>query len=307
MLQIIHFLAFLLVTGLAIYFTVKVIYHRCLYIRLGKKTPFHNAWTERLSAVLWQVFGQKKLLKDRRSGAMHVVLFYGFIVLQFGALDIIYKGLSGNALPIPGYPIFLIIQEITVSLVLVAVGYAFYRRYIEKLKRLKKGWKPSLVLFFIFFLMLSVLFTTGFDHLRHDEEAAGYGPVSSLIAFGFAGLSDQAAVGLYYVSWWAHLLILLAFALYIPQSKHFHLITAPINIFLRRTEPAGKLRTVDLEDEQAESFGVGRIEDFERKQLLDLYACVECGRCTHMCPASATGKFLSPMHLITKMRDHLTE
>ena len=67
---------------------------------------------------------------------------------------------------------------------------------------------------------------------------------------------------------------------------------------------AGK---IDFTDETKESYGVGKIEDFRRSQLVDLYACVECGRCTNMCPASGTGKMLSPMDLILKLRDHLTE
>lgn len=69
---------------------------------------------------------------------MHVIVFYGFIILQFGAVDLIYKGLSGKPLPIPGYDTFSLMQEITVLLVLLAAGYAGYRRYIEKVKRLKK-------------------------------------------------------------------------------------------------------------------------------------------------------------------------
>jgi Fe-S oxidoreductase len=67
------------------------------------------------------------------------------------------------------------------------------------------------------------------------------------------------------------------------------------------------LHLLNLEDEDAETFGVGKIEDFTQKQMLDFYSCVECGRCTSVCPANTTGKLLSPMHLITKLRDHLTE
>ena len=67
------------------------------------------------------------------------------------------------------------------------------------------------------------------------------------------------------------------------------------------------MRKIDFEDEEAEAFGVGKIEDFTQHQLIDLYACAECGRCTNMCPASGTGKTLSPMDLMVKMRDHLTE
>ena len=68
----------------------------------------------------------------------------------------------------------------------------------------------------------------------------------------------------------------------------------------------GKLKKLILKMKSQETFGVGKIEDFTQQQLIDLYACVECGRCTNMCPATGTGKMLSPMDLIVKLRDHLT-
>ncbi|MBD0383114.1 (Fe-S)-binding protein [Paenibacillus sedimenti] len=305
--SLIQFILFLAVTGYAVYLFGKVVYHRYLYIKLGKSVNLKKEAKARLKEFAIQVFGQTKLLKDKKSGIMHIVIFYGFIILQLGALDLILKGLIGQGLPIPGYEYFTLIQEVTVALILLAMGYATYRRYIEKLKRLKRGWKPSIVIFFIFFLMLSVLVSGGFERVREGLATSAFAPFSSLFAAAFSGMSHTAATVGFYMSWWAHLLILLAFLIYVPQSKHFHIITAPINILLRRTEPVGKLASLDLEDENAESFGVGKIEEFTQKQMLDFYSCVECGRCTSMCPANTTGKMLSPMHLITKLRDHLTD
>ncbi|MFD2612259.1 (Fe-S)-binding protein [Paenibacillus gansuensis] len=306
--QLLQWILFLGVSGSALYLFWKVVYHRYLYIRLGR--PVED-WKDRLkqNGRQWaeETFGQTKLMKDKKSGIMHIVIFYGFIVLQFGALDLIWKGLTGHALPIPGYHAFQLTQEVTVLLIVLAMGYAAYRRYGEKLKRLKRGWKPSIVLFFIFGLMLSVLLTLGFDRAMEGLNASGYAPVSSLIAAAVDILPGTAVTVGYYIFWWAHLLILLSFLVYVPQSKHFHIITAPVNIALKKTAPVGQLSTLDLEDEEAESFGVGKIEEFTQKQMLDFYACVECGRCTNVCPASNTGKILSPMHLITKLRDHLTE
>ncbi|MFU1793092.1 heterodisulfide reductase-related iron-sulfur binding cluster [Paenibacillus azoreducens] len=306
--QIINLLLFLAAAGYGIYLFYKAVYHRILYVRLGKPADFRKQREGRWAEFLSQVFGQKKLFKDMKSGIMHFAIFYGFIILQFGALDLIVKGLTnGGHLPLPAYDVFGFLQELTVLLILVAIGYAAYRRYGEKLARLKRGWKPSMVLFLIFFIMLSVVLSLGFERVWLGQEASGLAPISSLIAAIFGGISATAAQVLFYVVWWAHLLILLAFLVYIPQSKHFHLITAPVNIYLGRSEPVGKLSKLDLEDEEAESFGVGRIEDFTQKQMIDFYACVECGRCTNVCPASNTGKVLSPMHLIVKLRDHLTE
>lgn len=304
---IVQLVLFLAVTGLGVYAFARAVIHRYMYVKLGQPVEWDGRAKRNLRDFAVQVFGQTKLLKDRKSGLMHIVIFYGFIILQVGALDIIYKGLSGRPLPIPGYEAFVLLQEVTVTLVLIAMGYAAYRRYGEKLDRLKRGWKPSIVVFFIFSLMLSVLLTMSFERLLEGNDFSLYAPIASLIAMPLAGMSQTAAEVLYMVCWWAHLLILLAFLVYVPQSKHFHLLSAPVNLLLRRTDPVGRLRKLDLEDEEAESFGTGKVEDFTQKQLLDLYACVECGRCTNVCPAAGTGKWLSPMHMIVKLRDHLTE
>ncbi|GGH28953.1 (Fe-S)-binding protein [Paenibacillus segetis] len=306
--QIANFVLFLAVTGYAFYLFYKAVYHRYLYLKLGEPSNFRQRGEGRWGEFLSQVFGQKKLLKDPKSGVMHFLIFYGFIILQFGALDLIVKGLTaGKHLPIPGYEVFGLMQEITVILILFSMGYAAYRRYGEKLTRLKKGWKPSLVIFFIFFLMLSVVFSLSFERVWQDLEFSGYAPISSVLALAFTGISSSTAYGWFIGFWWMHLLILLSFLVYVPQSKHFHIMTAPLNIWFRRSEPVGRLTKLDLEDEDAETFGVGKIEDFTQKQMLDFYACVECGRCTDACPASNTGKVLSPMHLITKLRDHAVE
>ena len=116
---------------------------RYAYIKLGKKVEFDDNVKESLSKIWVYVFGQKKLLKDKKSGIIHVMFFYGFLLVQFGAIDFIWKGLApGSHLPFgPLYPAFTFFQEIVALLILVAVVWAFYRRYVEKLVRLKRGWK----------------------------------------------------------------------------------------------------------------------------------------------------------------------
>ncbi|MWC27758.1 4Fe-4S dicluster domain-containing protein [Paenibacillus sp. MMS18-CY102] len=258
-----------------------------------------------------QVFGHRKLLRDVRSGVMHLLVFYGFIVLQFGALDLIWKGLTGHALPYARNGWFPFVQEMTVFIVFIAVLYGVYRRYGERVERLKRGWKPAIVSLFIGGICATVLLTLSFERIAQPEaaHAAAHAPISAAFAslLTAIGVTPTAAASGYESSWWLHLFVLLGFLVYVPQSKHFHLLTAPANLWLRRGAKPGRLEPINLEDEEAESFGVGRVEDFRRKQLLDLYACVECGRCTNVCPASNTGKLLSPMHLIVKLRDHLTE
>ena len=159
----------------------------------------------RLNEVWVNVFGQRKLLKDKKSGIMHVVMFYGFIIIQFGAIDLFIKGLApGHHLPLPAYPVFTLIQEITVFAVLLSALYAYYRRFVEKLPRLKRGWKAGLVVWFLTSLMLSILLSTAFEQLWLGQTASWATPISSLIAAPFAPwLSEGAAAVLFYVFWWA--------------------------------------------------------------------------------------------------------
>ncbi|ATY30049.1 (Fe-S)-binding protein [Bacillus velezensis] len=302
-------LLFSAVTAYAVYLFVYLIRTRIAYIKLGQREEFDKRLKERLQKIWVNVFGQKKLLKDKKSGIIHVLFFYGFILVQFGAIDFILKGLLPDRhLPFgPLYPAFTFFQEIVTFLILIAVVWAFYRRYIEKLVRLKRGFKAGLVLLFIGGLMVTVLLGNAMNLLWHDHSLSWTEPIASSIAFVLGGLSAPAAAAVFYVSWWLHLLFLLSFLVYVPQSKHAHLIAGPANVFLSRMDSKGKLEKIDFTDETKESYGVGKIEDFRRSQLVDLYACVECGRCTNMCPASGTGKMLSPMDLILKLRDHLTE
>lgn len=299
MLQLI---AFCLLTGFSLFLFGRIVYTRYRYILLGKKEP----WEWNFTGAWGYIFGQRKLLKDKKSGLMHVVMFYGFLLIQFGAIDLFIRGLfPGNHLPVPFYPIFQFIEEVTIFLVFLATGYAYYRRYIEKLPRLKRGFRSGLVILFLISLLFSILWAASFQKVWLGESLTWYTPLSSVIASLFIGWMSKAMGGIFfYIGWWLHALILFSFLLYVPQSKHFHLFVAPFNVILRRKRP--KLSLIDFEDESIESYGAGKIEDFAQKQLIDLYACVECGRCTSMCPASGTGKMLSPMDLIVKMRNHLT-
>lgn len=310
---IINAIVFTAVVIYGVYLFARVIATRYAYIQLGQKSEFDLALKERIQKIIKNVFGQSKLLKDKKSGIIHVMMFYGFLLVQFGAIDLFIKGLApGSHLPFgPIYPGFVFFQELVVFMILVAVAWAFYRRYMEKIVRLKRGFKAGLVLIFIGTLMLSVLVGNGMAQIWHGYGTSWAEPISSLIGGAFSWMSPTAAMVVFFIAWWIHTITILTFLVYVPQSKHAHLIAAPINTFISKRVP-GKLKKIDFDmdedtDEEDISFGVGKVEDFDREQMLDFYACVECGRCTDVCPASGTGKMLSPMDIMIKARDHLTE
>ncbi|MDW0116416.1 (Fe-S)-binding protein [Sporosarcina thermotolerans] len=310
-----NWILFLAVVAYALALFTHLITSRTQFIKLGRKEEFDNNVSRRLQAIWVNVFGQKRLLKDKKSGIIHVMFFYGFLLVQFGAIDLIWKGLKpGSHLPFgPIYGGFTFFQEIVVAVILVAVVWAFHRRYVEKLVRLKRGWKSGLVLIFIGTLMVSTLVSNGMNMIWQGHETTWTEPMASAIATAFSFMSPTAAAVVFFIAWWIHLLTLLTFLVYVPQSKHAHLIAGPINTYMMRFDRRGKLSPIDFEAlEEAEdeddmpALGVGKITDFTQKQMIDFYACVECGRCTNMCPATGTGKMLSPMDLITKLRDNLT-
>jgi len=312
MITLLNLLVFLVVSGYAIYLFINLVYSRYLFIKLGKKSEFEPNLKDRMKTVLINVFGQKKLFKDKKSGLMHLVLFYGFFIIQIGLIELIIKGfISGYEFPFgEAHKYFSLIQEWATFLMMLAVVYGFYRRYGEKLKRLqwKRDGKAAFVYIALFTLTSSILLSLGFEAIMlGNEPNLTNAPFSGVIATLFAGIGTPAGTVLFYVFWWVHMLTVFSFMVFVPQSKQLHELFALFNIFFKKNGPVGKLKSIDFEDEEAEEFGVGKIEDFTQHQLIDLYACAECGRCTNMCPASGTGKTLSPMDLIVKMRDHLNE
>ena len=312
MMTLLNLLVFLAVSGYAIYLFINLLYTRILFIKLGKKSEFQPNLKERISTVASNALGHKKLFKDKKSGLMHLVLFYTFFIIQIGLIELIIKGfITGYEYPLgEAHKYFSLLQEWATFLMFLAVVYGFYRRYGEKLKRLqwRRDGKAAFVYIALSTLTLSILISLGFEAIRLDHEPnLVYAPFSGIIAMLFSGIGTTAGTVLFYAFWWIHMLIVFSFLVFVPQSKQFHELFAMVNIFFKKQGPVGKLRKIDFEDEEAEEFGVGKIEDFTQTQLIDLYACAECGRCTNMCPASGTGKTLSPMDLMVKMRDHLTE
>jgi Fe-S oxidoreductase len=311
MILLINLLGFAAVVVYGLYLFANVVYSRYLFVKLGKKAALEPDLKERIQAVLVNVFGQKKLLKDKKSGLLHFVLFYTFFIIQVGLIELIIKGfVRGYEFPFgAAHKYFSLIQEWATFLMLVAVLYAAYRRYGEKLKRLQwmRDAKAAAVYIALAALTVSILLSLGFEHIMIGREVdLVYAPFSGIIAAMFAGIGETAGTVLFHASWWLHMLTVFSFMVFVPQSKQAHELFAIFNVFFKKTGPAGRLRKIDFEEEGVEAFGVGKIEHFTQRQLIDLFACAECGRCTNVCPASGTGKQLSPMHLMTKMRDHLT-
>ncbi|MBI5166555.1 MAG: 4Fe-4S dicluster domain-containing protein [candidate division NC10 bacterium] len=280
-------------------------------LRLGKREDRFDRIGERLKSLLIYVLGQKRVLEDPYSGVLHLFIFWGFIVFSLGTIEILGKGLyKGFSLPLLGsgqpHQYLAFLQDVFALLVIAGVLMATYRRLVLRPERLGGHFSDAaVILVLIFGLMVTHLGASGLNILLNRNPSASWTPVSRVLARFFAGLdlANGTEPFLHSLFWWSHILLLLGFLVYIPFSKHLHIITAAFNVFFRSLRPQGALAPMGLE--ATETFGVARIWEFTWKQLLDLYACTECGRCQDQCPAYLTGKPLSPKKLILDLQGHL--
>src|ERR1700730_10524550 len=277
-------------------------------MRIGNPAARWDKVPARLLNVVVSVVGQGRLLRgDFWTGLMHATIFWGFVILTLGTLEFFGKGVTeGFYLPLlssnPGY---LILQDIFSLGVIAAIAYAAFRRLVTKPRRLTLSSEGLLILLLIFGLMVTDLAADAGRILLAPAPSDVWQFAGNALAGVLAHLPAGAVQTLFPLSWWLHAVLLLGFLVYLPYSKHLHIMAAPFNVFFAPQTPKGRFPTADLED--AETFGVGTLAEFTWKHLFDLYNCTECGRCTSGCPASASGKELDPKWLILNLQAHLLE
>ncbi|GAC1691265.1 MAG: heterodisulfide reductase-related iron-sulfur binding cluster [Gemmatimonadaceae bacterium] len=289
------------------------------YMRLGRKEDRTNAPGTRLRNVLTIAIAQRKILRDPIAGPMHALIFWGFLVLTAGTVEILLAGVwpafSFGFLPTPLYTAYTASQDVFAALVLAAVAFALFRRLVLHPERLQgddlEHRDALLILSMIGGLMLTLLLTNAFADLSQPGALTGSHPLSRQIAALLApAVSPAGASAGHAVSWWAHALLILVFLNYLPYSKHLHVVSSIPNVYFSNTSgpgPKGTMRPMDLEDESAAVFGANDVDHLSWKNLLDGYSCTECGRCTAACPAHITGKLLSPRKIVVNTRQRLME
>jgi Fe-S oxidoreductase len=254
-------------------------------------------------AELEMVLGQRKLLSRLVPGLMHAFIFWGFLVLLPTILMAMIAAVDAHAeLPWLGHQEwFGWLADIFCVLVLAGVATAVVIRKIVRPERFRGSHlgEADFILFMIAGVVTTLLFWHASAYAVGLYPAAG--PLSRAMANAF---SPQTNADRFFL--WAHLVFVFAFLWYIPRSKHLHIATAAVNVWLARTRSRGRLEPLrfDLPDDELR-FGVATITDLTRKQVVDAFSCTECGRCQDACPAYATGKILSPKLVIMGVRDQL--
>jgi Fe-S oxidoreductase len=296
--------------------------------------PSFDRIPDRIKAVVVYVLGQKKFVspdqpkKDKGAGWMHFFIFWGFSILAVQVFHMFARGfipgftLPGLSIGLLGGP-YGLLKDFIQLIVLGAIGMALYRWLVSHPPRLY-GFAPAedrlrgqshgealLILCFIGGIMISGYLYDGGHLYAHEgpeiDSERVWQPISNLVGKGLFAIGGAGlAATMSNVGWWIHNLIILVFVNLLPVSKHFHIITAVPNVFFKKLEPTGALSKQDL-GENAISFGTSYINQFTWKQVLDMYSCTECGRCSSHCPATISGKSLAPRQLLLNLRDYLYE
>ena len=328
-------LVFTLVTLFTFGFFAFTITRISRLFRLTKKEFRFDRLAERASITLKVAFGQTKMMKRPLSGLLHAFVYWGFLVITLGTLEMIIDGVTGSerCLSFLGgfYDFITASADVFASLIIVSCIIFLARRYITKPRRLTGvEMKPSsradatFILGMIFVLMVSLLLMNAAYKQRLGESSAGAFPISGLIAKTMMGMDATNIEIIEHVNWWIHILLVYFFLNFLPYSKHFHVISSVPNVFFTRLEPYARLKNMAsvttevrlMLDPSAippppvnepERFGVKDAEDVTWKTLMDSYTCTECGRCTAVCPANTTGKVLSPRKLFVDLRRRMKD
>ncbi len=277
-------------------------------VRSGKAVARFDDVPGRVRAEAVVVVGQSKLLQRLVPGLMHAAIFWGFLVL-FPTILVAMIGAVDRHATLPwlgaqGW--YALLVDLFALLVLLGVITAFVIRKVQRPKRFAGSHvgEADLILALIAGIVVTLYLWHGSQiALGLNDYPASWAPISGAVAHLLSGPAvpylERAAV-------WAHVLIILSFLVYLPYSKHLHILSAAINVYFGRTRSRGRLEPTDFEKpEQDVRFGTARVTDMTWKQMVDTMSCTECGRCQDVCPAYATGKALSPKLLIMAMRDQL--
>ncbi len=280
-------------------------------VRIGKPVERFDDIPQRLRAEAEIVLGQRKLFQRLVPGALHAVIFWGFLVLlptiviaMIGAVD------RHSTLPWLGRQgWFAFMVDLFAVLVLVGVIGAFLIRKVQRPPRFQGSHlgEADLILALIAGIVTTlVLWHASRIALGLNEWPSGWSPISNRVSHRFGNGETTRVLERVFV--WAHISIIVGFLVYLPYSKHLHIFTAAINVFFGRTKARGRLEPLRFDDDLPESelrFGTSTVADLTWKQMVDSFSCTECGRCQDVCPAWATGKVLSPKLLIMGVRDQL--
>ncbi|WP_337288571.1 (Fe-S)-binding protein [Candidatus Methylomirabilis sp.] len=284
------------------------IYRHTRMILAGEPAAVLGSLWDRFKGVIQDAAWQRRIAKDPLSGLLHRSISWGFTVLFIATCLVALQDYFG--IPTLRGPFYLYFMSLTVDLFgLTAIGgvlIALVRRYGFRPDRLllpRLGWSYGILLGLLLVILMTGFLIEGLRIAATGDPWGRWSPGGWLASALFRGTDQAQQVLLHQVIWWSHATLAFTFIALLPYGVGMHITSAAANVLLKNREGSGVLRPIDLD--RAEQFGAGAINQFTWKDLLDLEACTECGRCQAACPAWVTGKPLTPKGVIIDLRDHM--
>jgi len=306
---------YMVLSGFAAVFLYGIYRRLRIYLR-GSPPLSLDQVTRRMRRSVVNVFAQKRVLRKRYPGTMHLLIYSGIIVLLIGttlvALNVDFWEVIFHREFLVGdfYLFFELFLDAFGLVAITGLILAIYRRTVSRPQNLPTAWDDI----YIFSVLLVILFT-GYlmEGIRLAHDKLPWSPWSFVgyqvaLALDAGNLVGQLSA-IYPWLWWFHALLAFAAVASIPYTKLFHIISSPLNALFADIRPQGQLSMpFDLRQLMASGnfdvrIGAAAIADFSWHQRLSFDSCTSCGRCTNECPAAAAGTPLSPMHLILKLRN----
>ncbi len=304
--------------------------HYYRYFRLLKPAFPVKEISHRIWITVKVALGQSKILQRPGVGLLHALLFWGFLIILLGTLEMVVDGVTGAEKSFAGwgkvYDSLTAVTDLLSPLISMIVIIFLMRRNLFRVRRFegpemtKKSHRDATITLLLILLLMITL--TGMNlFYRAGGGITGSYPFSErLLALLPLPAGREEIVTGYHVCWWIHILTIFLFANYLPYSKHFHVYLSLPNVFLSRPWPMGKVPdmpevtgevqamvagTEPPAEEAPPRFGILDVEDVTRKNYLEALTCTQCGRCTDVCPVNLTGGFLSPRKVMMMVRERM--
>jgi len=238
---------------------------------------------------------------------MHLGVFYGFVMLTIGTLVIAIQDNFGILLFYgKKYLVLSLLMDFSGLMAMIGIGMAAYKRYIDKPDHEEYTFDDAFLLILVSLILFTGYVLEGLRIYTTHDPWVWWSPIGLFFStvIQISGLTVRSALTIHALLWYFHMLLALGFIAYIPYSKLFHMFASSFNIFLKSSSPVGALSPVDKLSNEEKNLGAARLEDFTKKQLLELDACISCGRCQKGCPATNSGAPLSPKAVIQDLKRH---
>ncbi|HIE15623.1 MAG TPA: 4Fe-4S dicluster domain-containing protein [Bacteroidales bacterium] len=335
--SMLHQVIFIIVTIIAFSFLAYSFVRVFKVIRLLKSPYPISPIGPRIKRFFINGIFQERILRFPVAGILHVLVFWGFLIILFGSLEMLIDGLLGTERIFSGlgsiYNFFMGFGDVFALIIAFVVIIFFIRRFFHLVKRFngvemthKSHIDATFALFLIFILMISLLLmNASFAALDNTK---GLFPVGEILAKNlFTETPTVVLSQIYQINWWIHILTIFVFMNYLPYSKHFHVFMSLPNVFLSKNDPLTRIYNMERVTQEVklilsgnafeqsdgntqaeiERFGMKDVTDGTWKNYIDSLTCTQCGRCTSVCPANLTGKLLSPRKIIMDYRSRMTQ